>query len=119
MWLIRTMKIGTNPFSKLISGEQAIRLNYRPLAVHPFRFNGIEPGALFGQKKGQDAYAFARLLHLLVVRAYPIPNKLADMPGGMIPDQEPGGFAEFRQAIRAPLEKLGRDAADGTACDKA
>jgi hypothetical protein len=41
------------------------------------------------------------------------------MPGGMIPDQEPGGFAQFGQAIRAPLEKLGRDAALGAARDKA
>ena len=119
MWFIRAVIIGTHSFSQLSSGEQAIGFNDSPFAMHPFRFNGIEPGALFGQEQGQDANAFARLLHLLIVLPDPGTDDLADMPGGMIPDQEPGGFALFGQAIRAPLEKLGRDAALGTARDKA
>jgi hypothetical protein len=82
--------------------------------MHPFGFNGIEPRTLLGQEKRQDTYPFASLLHELIMGTYPGTNELADVPGGMIPNQEPGGFAPRRQPLRAPLQKLGRDATHGT-----
>ncbi len=56
MWLRGTAIVGTDPFGKLASGEQSIRLNHCPFPVDPFGFNRVEPRALFGQQQGQNRY---------------------------------------------------------------
>jgi len=83
MRFIRTAKVGTDPFSKLLSGQQAIVLDDVALGMHPFGFDGIEPGALRRQQERQDAHALARLFDLLIVLAHPATNGLTLMPGGV------------------------------------
>lgn len=119
MWFIRASVVGPNAFSKLTSGEQSVGFNNRPFPMDPFGFNGIEPRALLGQQKGQETHAFVRLLHLPVVFSDPGAHLFANMPGRVIPDQQPGRFAQIRQALRAPLEKLRGNVTHGTARDKA
>src|SRR5262249_16373113 len=43
----------------------------------------------------------------------------ADVPGCVIPDEQPGGFPQFRQAVTAPLQKLRGNVTDRTPRDKA
>src|SRR6266566_10159499 len=89
MRFIRTAKEGTDPFCQLASGKPPIEFDHIPLGMHPFGFNGIQPGTFGGQQERQNAHACASLLDLLVVLAYPGAHGLTPMPGGIIPDQEP------------------------------
>ena len=41
-----TPKVSADPFSQLASRQQFIVLNHVALGMHPFGFNGIEPGTL-------------------------------------------------------------------------
>src|SRR5258708_10718349 len=111
MRFIRTPKVGTDPLRQLASGQQPVVLDDVALGMHPFGFDGIEPGALRRQQERQDPHALARLFDLLIVLAHPGPNGLTLMPGGVIPNQEPVGLALFEQALAAPLQELGRDGA--------
>jgi hypothetical protein len=103
MWLIRTSIVGTDPFGELLSGKESVGFNDRPFPVHPFGFNRVEPGALFGQQKGQDPNPLARLFPVLIVLPDPRANHFADMPGCMIPDEKPGGLAHHVQTRATPL----------------
>src|SRR5512144_87872 len=118
MSFIRTVIVGTDTLSQLLGREQAVGLHHGALAMHPLGFNGIEPGALRGQKQRQNAHAFARGFHLLVVFPNPGAHDLAGMPRGIIPDQQPGSFSLGLQVGAAPGQKLRRDVAHGTAIDK-
>lgn len=109
----------TDPFSQLFGRKQAVRFNHGSFAMYPLRLNGIEPGALCRQAEGQDAHAFARLLDLLVVLSDPGAHDFADMPGCVIPDQQPGFFALSSQALAAPVKKLGGNVAHGASGNKA
>src|SRR6266568_7308567 len=111
MRFIRTAKVGTDPFCQLASGQQAIMLDHVALGMHPFGFNGIEPGTFGGQQERQNPHAFTGLLDLLVVLAYPGAHGLTLMPGGIIPDQEPVRLPFFEQALATPLQELGGDGA--------
>src|SRR5947207_2788837 len=119
MSLVRTVKVGTDPLGKLASREQSIGFNDSALAMHPLGLDGIEPGTFRREQKGQDAYAFALLLDLLVVLAYPGAHDQALMPGGIIPDQQPGSLALGLQLSTTPVQKLGGNVTDGTSSDKA
>ncbi len=46
MRFIRTSKVGTDPLRQLASDQQAVLLDDVALGMHPFGFDGIEPGAL-------------------------------------------------------------------------
>ncbi|SRR5579885_402229 len=119
MSFIRTVIVGTDPLSQLLRRKQAVGFDHGALAMDPLGFNRIEPGALGGQKQGQNAYAFACGFHLLVVVPNPGTHDLAVMPGGIIPDQQPSPFALGLQLVTAPVQKLRRDVTDGTPIDKA
>jgi len=95
MRFIRTAKVGTDPLGQLASGKPPIMLDHVALGMHPFGFDGIEPGALRRQQERQNAHALASLLDLLIVLANPATNGLTLVPGGVIPDQEPVGLALF------------------------
>src|SRR6266699_1930294 len=115
MRFIRTIKVGTDPLRQLASGKPAIMLDYVALGMHPFGFNGIEPGTLRRQQERQNPHALVRLFDLLVVLADPGTNRLTLVPGGIIPDQEPVGLALLVQALATPLQELGGDGAHGSA----
>ena len=85
------------------------RLDDIPLAVDPFGFNRLLPGTLGGHQEGQDPHAFARLFDLSVVGADPGPHRLALVPGGIIPNQEPMRLAVLAQPLTTPLQELDGD----------
>ena len=119
MRFIRTAKVGTDPLSKLLSRQQAIVLDHLALGMHPFGFDGIEPGALGGQQERQNPHAVAGQLDLLIVLADPGANRLTLMPGGMIPDQKPVRLALLLQALTTPVQELRGDSAHGSASHQA
>ena len=84
MRFIGATKVGTDPFRQLASRKHPVGLDDIPFAVDPFGFNRVEPGTLGGQEERQDAHAFAGLLDLLIVLAYPGAYGLAFVPGGVI-----------------------------------
>src|SRR6266536_3156942 len=119
MRFIGTSKVSTDALGQLFGGKQPIVLNHVAFAMDPFRLNRVEPGALRRQQKGQDTHARARLLDLLVVVANPGAHGLTLMPGGIIPDQEPVGFALREQTLAAPVQELRRERAHWSSGDKA
>src|SRR5579875_402135 len=119
MSFIRTVIVGTNALGQLLGGEQAVGFDDGTFAMHPFGFDGIEPGTLLRQKQGQNTHPFARGFHLLVVFTNPRAHDLTVMPGGVVPDQQPGSFALGFQFGAAPGQKLGRDVAHWSTVDKA
>src|SRR5260370_19093727 len=86
--------------------------------MHPLRLDGVELGTFGGQKERRNPNAFALLLDLGVVLTNPDTYLFADMPGGVIPNQQPGGLALRLQSGATPLQKLGRDGADWATCDE-
>ena len=88
-----------------------IRFSNRALTVDPCGLDPIEPGALDRQRTHHHAAA-ACLLDVPIVRLEPCPHGLADVPRGMIPDQQQGGFAFSGQPCRQPGEKLRRHRTD-------
>ncbi len=119
MWLIRTAKVGTDALGKLRGRKQAVGFDHIALGVDPFGLDWIEPGTLLGQKQGQHAHPFAVLLDLLIVLPDPGAHLFTVMPGGVVPDQQPGGFALRVQSRATPVQKLRRDFADRTTCHEA
>src|SRR5262245_15186505 len=95
-------KVGADAVRGLVSAEQTARLNDSSLARDPLRFDRIEPGTLDRQVAGEDADPVSLVLALLVVSPYPGPNSLADMPGGIVPDQCPHAHAGLLQVATAP-----------------
>ena len=87
--------------------------------MHPFRLDRIEPGAFRREPEREDAHPFADLFDLLVVLSNPGPHDLADVPGGIVPDQQPRALTLRLQALAAPVEKLRSDVAHWSARDKA
>ena len=119
MSFVRTVKVGTDPLGQLAGREQFIGFNDSALAMHPLGLDGIEPGALGWEQKGQDADAFALLLDLLVMLANPGAHDQALMPGGIVPDQQPSGLALDLQLSTTPVQKLGGNVTDRTPSDEA
>src|SRR5262245_48240055 len=109
----------TDALSKLLSRKQPIAFDHIPLAVDPFGFNRIEPGTLGRQKARQNAHAFALLLDLPVVLFDPGSHDFTLMPGGIVPDQQPGRLSLGLQAAATPFEKLRGDLTHWTSGDKA
>lgn len=118
MIFIGAPKVSTNSLSKLMSGKQSISFDHVALAVDPFGLNRVQPGTFRREKERQDAHAFALLLDLLVVLPNPGANLFTVMPGSIIPDQEPDGFALLSQLLAAPIEKLGGDVTHGASGNK-
>lgn len=119
MIFIGTAKVSTDPLGQLSGGQQAIGLDHVAFAMNPFGLNGVQPGTLGGEKEGQNAHPLAFLLDLLVVFANEGSHFLTVVPGGVVPDQQPGGLSLLRQLLAAPIEKLGGDVADWASSHKA
>ena len=83
--------------------------------MDPGRFDGVEPRTFDGQVAGDDANATAAPLDLAVVVADPVAHRLADVPGGVVPDQEQGREALRRELCGAPRQVVDGDGADGSA----
>src|SRR5713226_6477880 len=89
MRLVNTAKVGTDAIGQLGGRQQPRRLDDGPLAVPPLGLDWIEPRALAGQIAHQDPHALAGAFDLSVVLANPRADRAADMPGSVVPNQDP------------------------------
>ena len=85
MWAVQG---GADAVDEVSCGEESSRLDDAALGVEPDRLDGIEPGALDRQVAVDNADANCRLLDLAIVRADPGTDLGADVPGGIVPDQQ-------------------------------
>src|SRR3954454_6933344 len=75
------------PLPKLLAGELAVGLDHGPLAVRPAGLDRVQPRALARQAADQQPAA-AVALDPAVVGRDPGPHLAADVPGGVVPDQD-------------------------------
>src|SRR5260370_32109887 len=117
MRFIRTAKTSTNAFSQKVRGKQPVGFHHSVLAMDPIGFNRVEPGTFGRQETRQDADAFALSFDLGVVCADPSAHELAHMPGGVVPNEQPGRFPLSLHLVTPPLQKLRGELADGAPRD--
>src|SRR4051794_13225844 len=79
--------VAADPPFDLRRRQPPLRVDDRPLAVDPLRLDRIEPRRLHRQIAGDDPYP-ALGLGPAVVRPDPRPRPGADVPGGVVPDQQ-------------------------------
>src|SRR6185436_20238067 len=72
---------------QLSAAELAFRLDHGALAVDPFGLDRVQPRTFARQAADQQATAAARGLDAAVVLLEPGTHLLADVPGGVVPDQ--------------------------------
>src|SRR6266852_3715953 len=119
MRFIRTPKMGTHTLSQLLRRKQSVGFHHGALAMHPLGLNRVEPGTFGRQKARKDADTLALSFHLGIVGADPGAHELAHMPGGVVPNEQPGCFSLGLHLLTSPLQELCRYIADGASCDKA
>lgn len=107
MLFIRTVEGITHTLGKLVRGEQAVSLHHSALAVQPFGFDGVEPGAFHGQIAHQYPHSVAIpfILHFVVVLSDPFPNLPANVPRRIVPHHHEHSLAlplshSLRQSLR-------------------
>jgi hypothetical protein len=103
-WLARIVRVYA--CFQLGCRQQPFRFDDCPLAVHPLGLDRVEPRALTRQQAGDKADALSLRLDEAVVRPYPVAYLLAFVPRGIVPDQQQGLFAQCREFVAAPREKL-------------
>jgi len=100
--------MGTHALSQLLRRKQPVGFHHGALAMDPPGLNRVEPGTFSGQVARQGMDALRLRFHLGVALANPGADHLAEMPGGIIPNEQPGGF--FQRPGAALLAKIVRAA---------
>ncbi len=111
-----TSIVGVDARLQFISGQDSLRFQDRALAVDPFRFDRVEPGAFRRQVARQDAHTSACLFDDPMMVPNPPTNGLARVPRRGIPDLDPGPDACGRELGATPREKLRRQRTNGLSC---
>src|SRR5579859_4194135 len=119
MGFMVSVESGINALSEFVNGQGAIWLEDTTLGMKPLGFDGIEPGALGGQRADQQANALSCALDLLVVSAYPGSHHLTTMPGSIVPYQGQDTLSERLGFVAQPGEELCGDGTDGSSIHKA
>lgn len=119
MRFARAAQGSVDAVSQLVGGQETVGLNHLALAVNPFGFDGIEPGALGRQLAAEEPHALASRFDLLIMGADPGAHGATDVPGGVVPDQQQRRRAVCRQPVTAPGEELRGDGAERTVLDTA
>ncbi len=114
-----TSEMVADTIPQLAGRQQPVRLTDFSLGMNPMGLNRIEPRTLDRQIATEETDAVSVLLDLLIVCAGPSTHRVADMPRGIIPNQQQDPLAVRFEFGTTPFEKLRRDAADRTALDKA
>src|SRR4030095_577004 len=109
MRLSLTTIVGINTCFEFVRAQQPIRFRHGPLAMDPFRLNGVEPRTFAGQVAAHETHPDCAALDPLIMLAYPVPHGLATVPRGVIPDQQQRGEALGCELGRAPGQKIDRD----------
>lgn len=114
-----TAIVGADALFEFVRCEHTRWLGDGSFAVHPFRLNRVQPGALARQAADNETYTLACALHLAVVSAKPVPHVLARVPRGVVPHQEQGGHALTCQSLATPGQEVGCDLTERAAGHKA
>ena len=107
-WLTRIVRI--HPGFQFSRRQHPFRLHHRSLAMDPLGLEGIEPRALTRQHAGDEADALPLRRDPRVVGAYPVAYRGTFMPRGIVPNQQQRLFAQCREFVTAPGQKLRREA---------
>src|SRR5829696_3279943 len=95
----------------------------RPLyacPVNPLGLYGVEPWAPFRQQAADDPHpSCSALFDLPVMRGDPLSNLLGDVPGGVVPDQNPNLLARRLKLLAAPPKEPRGYRAHGTTVHEA
>ncbi len=118
MLFMSTIKGRTNPLCQLLSRQNAIWLNNPSLAMQPLGFNRVQPRTFDRQRTNQDTDPLTGRFDLAVMGSDPSPNRLTDVPGGIIPDQGQDRFAQGSPFGATPFQKLDGNGADGSTIDE-
>src|SRR3954465_10189102 len=97
--------VAADPLLDLRRRQLTLRLDDGTLAVDPLRLDRVEPRRLHRQVAGDDPHAPLGL-RPAVVRLDPGPDPAADVPGGVVPDQEQGTLALGREPRARPGEEV-------------
>ena len=92
------------PFT-FVGAQQTGWLGHAALAVDPAGLDGIEPRTLGRQEAGDDADAVSPLLYRPVVLPQPVADLLAQMPAGVIPDQQQRRLAPRCEPRTTPVQE--------------
>src|SRR6185503_4923366 len=113
MLFMSTIKGGTDPIRQLLGRQGALWLNDPTLAMQPLGFNRVQPGTFDRQRTDQETHTLTSGLDLPVMLPDPGAHGLANVPGGIIPDQGQHSFAQSSHFRATPVQKLSSDGADG------
>ena len=119
MRFMGTGKIGADPLRQLVGREQTSWFDNGPLAMDPLGFDRVEPRTLDWQLVHQQADSHSCSLDGLVMRTDPGADGLTDVPGRVVPDQDPDGHALLLESEAAPVQKLDGDGTHRPPLDKA
>ena len=108
----------TDPWHEFRHREPARRFHPSPFPMHPRGCNRMEPGTWTREAADKQATA-SLLVGLTIVALDPYLHRLADMPGGMVPDAPESPCAPGRHVCGTPGQKGAGDHADGTPVDNA
>src|SRR5512133_369199 len=115
----RAIQGSTNALFHLPRGKRPIWFSDPALAMHPFGLNRIQPRAFNGQGANKDAYSLSGFPHLAIVCLDPLTHRPADMPTGVVPNQDQHALPLRLQLAAAPVQKLGGDGAQRAVLHKA
>jgi hypothetical protein len=116
MRLTLTTIVGINACFECVRTPPPVRFRYGPLARHPLRLKGMQPGASAGHVADHATHPDGASLDLLVVPADPAPHRLTAGPGGVVPDQQQRGAALSCELGRAPRPKIDGHCTHGAPC---
>ena len=88
-----TPEVGADAVVQFACRQQPVWLDHVALAVHPVRLDVVKPGGLGQQITRNQVDALASAFDLLGMGTDPGADFLADVPAGVVPDQEQGAFA--------------------------
>src|SRR4051794_7549996 len=109
--------VGADPVDDLRRRQRAVRLDDRSLAVDPLRLDPVQPGRLHRQRARHDPDP-ALGLGPAVLPLDPGPYSLADVPTGVVPDQQQRPLAPLRQSLADPTQIVFGDLAHRAAVNE-
>src|SRR5438067_5234310 len=115
MGLMGTVVGVGDAIGELMAGEQAVGLDEPAFAVAPGCFDRVEPRTFDRPVAGDDPDTHATLLDLTGVVTAPVADLVADVPGGVVPDQPEGIRAVGVELAAAPVQGVAGDGAAGPA----
>src|SRR5829696_1941507 len=111
--VMRTVEDRADPICQLVSRQQPLGLYDLALAMDPLGLHRVEPRALFGQKAAYDPHSAAAVFDLTLVRGDPPSELFGDVPGSVVPDQNPYTLARRLKLLAAPRKEAGGYGAHG------